>query len=180
MKYLFLLICEIPVSLLARILTPILPLFAIGKDHLPSWLSWLDTPDSPIFGDAGFRAENPDSYWTRVKWLWRNSAYGFSWSVLGATINQTPVVESGDVWVGDNEATSIGRKTGLSGTLKISCGDYWEYYRVSQWGNTGKCTRVRIGWKLSGYIQDPKNYPLGSKAQFVFSARPWGGFAVGG
>lgn len=187
MNWFLLFLISIPVGIVARILTPILPLFAIGKDHLPKWLSWFDTTDNYINGDIGYvmlHAPFPGDqtgwrrYINRVVWLWRNSAYGFSWSVLGATINETPTVVSGDIWVGDNAAESIGRKTGLSGTVKIKCGKYWEYYRVSQWGNSGKCSRIRMGWKLSGYIQDPKNYPLGSKAQFVFSARPFGGFAI--
>lgn len=62
-----------------------------GSDgYLPRWLAWFQTQDAPL--DAGWR----DGYfatdgtptglalwWLRVRWLWRNPAYGVCYWPLG-------------------------------------------------------------------------------------------------
>jgi len=71
------------------------PLFAVStiyKDRgvvktgykLPSWLHWFDTFDADL--DQGVRdgsISGASTYWNRVKWLYRNCAYGFSYWEIG-------------------------------------------------------------------------------------------------
>ena len=77
------------------LITPILPLFAVWKTgwcnnnlyqaeslRLPLWLSWFDTPDNSLFGDQRWEQEHNGGYWSQVGWLYRNSLYGFKWTVL--------------------------------------------------------------------------------------------------
>lgn len=49
--------------------------------RLPNWLAWFDTFDATL--DAGLKPGETSSYWTRMRWLYRNSAYGFSYWALG-------------------------------------------------------------------------------------------------
>jgi hypothetical protein len=60
------------------------PLFADKEGNLPSWLNWVHTFDANLDRgvDDGF-FKGPYSYWNRVKWLYRNPAYGFSFFALG-------------------------------------------------------------------------------------------------
>lgn len=82
-------------QLIAWIVTPLLPVFAnirVGKSNnntetalevrLPTWLSWFDTPDNSLYGDDAWLSRMGHSYWTMVLWLYRNSLYGFKWTVL--------------------------------------------------------------------------------------------------
>lgn len=174
MIWAILLVRNIYMTVTAMFFAPILPLFALGKDHLPGWLSDFDTPDNPIYGDSGFRIDHPnDTYWTRVLWLWRNPAYGFDVNVLGRRVYTWPVIVSGDPWIGNMAAASIGRKTGQSGYCRVKGDGCWEWYYVRQWGNTSKCVRIRLGWKLLGFAQRADGYPIGGLAQFCFSPNPW-------
>lgn len=78
-------------------LAPIAVLFQ--KDGwLPSWLWWMQTPDNSLDGDAGWKEKylclnrrgdrlDPLRTWLkRTLWLYRNSMYGLSIYVLGATV----------------------------------------------------------------------------------------------
>ena len=55
-------------------------------------------------------------------------------------------------------------------------GRAFELYLVRQYGKSGRCFRLRLGWKLLGWINEPGQWPLGSKAQFVFGIKPLGRF----
>ncbi|MBO9538775.1 hypothetical protein [Herbaspirillum sp.] len=71
------------------------PLFAVQTRYfdrgiertgykLPVWLAWFDTFDADL--DQGVRdgtISGPSPYWNRVKWLYRNCGYGFSYWALG-------------------------------------------------------------------------------------------------
>ncbi|MFJ9451527.1 hypothetical protein [Herbaspirillum sp. NPDC101397] len=71
------------------------PLFAVNTKYsdrgvektgykLPAWLRWFDTFDADL--DQGVRdgsIAGTSTYWNRVKWLNRNSAYGFSYWAIG-------------------------------------------------------------------------------------------------
>lgn len=153
-----------------------LPLFAIGKDHLPSWLSYFDTPDNPLDGDEGFiniHAPYPGKqtgikqYLNRAAWLRRNPSYGFDFKVLGKKITEKPIVLSGDPLISDGPNLTTGRPIGLSGHVFIVTSDSFEYYSVKQKDKDPICNRIRVGWKLSGYINEPDNHPLDTNAQFV-------------
>lgn len=158
-------------SIVAFIVTPLLPLFRewregpIDNNHsiaygwrLPKWLFWFDTPDNPLTGDSHFRELNEMSYWSMVKWLYRNSLYGFKWSVLAA---ERP---EGYVQVGTGDKR-INRNNGIFGTYtaRIVDTDYWQWKRVKPIGNTGYCTMLNFGWLLDDLDQ--------KKCLFMFSPR---------
>jgi hypothetical protein len=95
MRYFLYLLIYIPTQLFSYIVTPILPLFAgirYGKlsnnnaeglgIRLPLWLSWFDTPDNALGGDDDWLSAHRTTYWAMVAWLYRNSLYGFNWTVL--------------------------------------------------------------------------------------------------
>lgn len=98
MRYILTLIAYLVSYILAMLLNPVFVLFAkptlgpvnnnngIGVEpRLPNWLSWFMTTDNSLWGDNGWQTKHcPEfrSYLGQVKWLWRNAAQGFSWSVL--------------------------------------------------------------------------------------------------
>lgn len=102
-RYLTYLSLYIAIRLFALIVTPLLPLFAANREgpinnnsdigtepRLPTWLSWFDTPDNSLLGDLRWKTiQNSSTYWSMVKWLYRNSCYGFAWTVLGAPMPDT-------------------------------------------------------------------------------------------
>lgn len=174
MTYLALLPLSISVTLLAVILAPVLPLFALGKDKLPSWLSWFQTPDAPIFGDAPFRETHQDSYLTRVIWLLRNPGYGFDWSVLATMVNETPRLVFGNPLITDTAWPDVPAVPGWYG---LATSDAWEFYWIKPFPfGLSRCFRIRLGWKLGGFLNNPAVWKLGSKAMYVFSIRPWAHF----
>lgn len=187
LRWLALLVADLAVFALAWLLAPVLPAFALrDKDHLPRWLSWFDTPDNPLDGDLGYVMLHAPykgyivtgwrQYINRVVWLWRNPGYGFSYSVLGAQINSQPLVVSGDPYISDSPNLTIGRTRGLSGHVLLRSGTYFEYYRVKQYGDSGRCFRLRLGWKMLGFLNEPARWPLGGRAQFVCGIKPLGRF----
>lgn len=186
LRWLILLVADLIVFAVAWLLAPILPAFAIGRDHLPRWLAWFDTPDNPLDGDLGYvmlhapfngyGATGWRQYINRVVWLWRNPGYGFSYSVLGAQINSQPLVVSGDPYVSDSSNLTIGRMRGFSGHVLLRSGTAFEFYLVRQYGQSGHCFRLRLGWKMLGFLNEPIAWPLGGKAQFVFGIKPLGRF----
>jgi hypothetical protein len=114
----------VPVSLLlefviARPLSVVLALFATQQmgwcdnhsyeavgPRLPKWLSWFMTPDNSLDGDATFERLNPPSYWSQVKWLWRNPAYSFALRYIN-TIENKPTVLGNDN-IKDNDQAVAG------------------------------------------------------------------------
>jgi len=170
-KYILLLPLSILITLLALILAPVLPLFAIGKDKLPGVLSWFQTPDSPIYGDVPFRATRPDSYLTRVTWLLRNPGYGFEWSILASTVNEIPRLIFGKAEITD---TAFSNRLAVPGWYGLSTNDAWEFYWIRPYPlGINRCFRLRLGWKLGGFLNDPCYWKLGGKAMYCFSLRPW-------
>ena len=187
LRWLILLVADLAVFVLAWLLAPILPAFAIGKDHLPYELSYFSAEDNPLDGDYGYIMQHAPfkgygvtgwrRYINRVVWLWRNPGYGFSYAVLGHKVTSQPLVVSGDPLVSDSVNLTVGRMHGLSGHVLVrEGGGAFEFYLVQQYGKTGRCFRLRMGWKLLGWINEPTSWPLGSKAQFVFGIKPLGRF----
>ena len=164
-------------------LAPVLPLFAV-RGYLPWWLSYFGTPDNSLDGDEGYQKEHAPfkgiqtgfkRYVNRILWLLRNPIYGFGYSVLGARIEHPPLVISGDPLVSDSKNLRLNRQHGLSGHVTLRCGRYWEFYLIHQYGNN-RCLRIRMGWKLSGYVNEPTTFKLGTKAQHVLSVKIAGKF----
>lgn len=140
--------------------------------RLPKWLAWFDTFDAST--DAGWRdhyftdkytVDNPPKYWRRkwyqVKWLYRNPAYGFSYSVLGINMDVKQweytytKYTDGDLWLALSK----------DGHFNVAYGGKWGSYK--------------LGWKAWNYFdsstqQWKPNYQWGPKmrTQCVFSVNP--------
>jgi hypothetical protein len=85
--------------LIAVPFAPLIAVFCKDDGYLPRWLCWFQTFDAPL--DAGWKdgyfmhsGESQDSaplgfelWWLRVRWLWRNPAYGFCYWPLGIPYN---------------------------------------------------------------------------------------------
>lgn len=94
-RYLLTIAAYIPVQLFTYIITPLLPLFNEWRygnvDNNTGWkkeprlwkcLAWFDTPDNSLWGDSRWYNLHGGTYISQVKWLYRNSLYGFKWTVL--------------------------------------------------------------------------------------------------
>ena len=156
--------------LLCWLLSPILPLFAIGRDTLPKWLSWFQTPDAPLDGDSGFAVlylpEKWPKYLRRVMWLWRNPAYGFAWSVL-AFQPTSPDFK----WYGTISIDQQRNGEGFGWYFITTPQGYFQFsFRKPMW--YGKQLRFRLGWKIVG-LACWGNWQ--EKQKFVFTFNPFDG-----
>jgi hypothetical protein len=127
--------------LVAYPLTPLVTLFAGASGFLPVWLCWFQTFDASL--DAGWQggyfgtyATPPTGlvlYWLRVRWLWRNPAYGFDYWPCGIEYDPTQ-------WVIDIcEVTN-----GTNGTLIKFAAHTIDGKHFSYTDSTGK----KFGWKV--------------------------------
>ena len=154
-------------TVLAVLITPILPFLVRDNGYLPDWLSWFQTPDNPAFGDRQFHGTQMS--WTRSKylwtvfWLWRNPAYGFDFTVLGMPVLPGFVVKR---WGDDMTSNSPLHNGWVFRRLIIGCESYWQFYLVHAWTET-KCLRINLGWKLWGDLQ------IGQVRPLVISFNPW-------
>lgn len=95
MRYFLYLFGYIPALFVTYLVTPLFPLFAVSRQgplnnnnssglgpRLPKWLYWFDTPDNSLLGDSKWQVQHSGTYWNQVCWLYRNSLYGFKWTVL--------------------------------------------------------------------------------------------------
>jgi len=116
--YLVLVPLSLFLTLIAVILAPVLPVLATAQEgwldnhakwgygpRLPTWLSWFQTPDNSLDGDATFERLNGISYWSKVKWLWRNPCYAFALRYLS---NPFYTQVSGDKTIKDNDNAKAG------------------------------------------------------------------------
>lgn len=167
-------IVALPVHLfmcgLCWVLSPILPLFAIGKGRLPKYLSWFQTPDAPLDGDSGFEKVFPPEKWPkylrRVFWLWRNPAYGFAWSVLsyqpkGPEYNWYGSIKLCEEVTGDGFGWYF---------LLLPSGVFQFSFRKPFL--FGKQLRFRFGWKLVG-LATHGNWE--TRKKYVFTFNPFDG-----
>ena len=173
--YMLLVPLNLVLTALAILLAPVLPLFAVQKlwwcdNHsyqavgpvLPTWLNWFMTPDNTLNGDATFEKANLPSYWSEVKWLWRNPAYSFALRYLNAAYT-TQV--SGDPTINDND-------TAKSGWLLVHANGLFQFRYIKRISSTNRCLLVNLGWNIMGLVDDnvqPK--PDVWQATFVFSPR---------
>ena len=172
--YILLVPVSLALTLLAIVIAPILPAFAkdrIGPADngsrqevgpwLPSWLSWFQTPDNNLYGDATFISHNGKSYWSQVKWLWRNPAYSFGLQYLSAPFQTT---QSGDPTIRDNDHAR-------AGWLKVHANGLFQIVWIQPVGFQ-RCLYVNLGWNIRALIDpavNPKPNPY--EATFVFSPR---------
>jgi hypothetical protein len=88
-------------TLISFPLAPLVVLFTNSAGYLPAWLTWFQTFDNSLdagwkiqgnFGDyltTGIAPTGILLYWYRVRWLWRNPGYGFSYYVVGIAFDPT-------------------------------------------------------------------------------------------
>jgi len=173
-SYILLVPVSLLLTLIAVIIAPILPLFASNvsgmvdngtsvrlEPRLPKWLSWFQTPDNSLNGDATFESLNPPCYWSQVKWLWRNPAYSFGIQILG-----TPYVSDiqGDTTIRDNDNAK-------AGWCLVTVNGLFQFRWVRPIGFS-RCIYCNFGHNILALV-DPNVEPKPSlyKATFVFSPR---------
>ncbi len=172
--YLILVPISLFLTLIAIILAPVMPLFAVQKlwwcdNHhyqavgpvLPSWLNWFMTPDNTLDGDATFERINGKGYWAKVKWLWRNPAYSFALRYIHSPYDTTV---SGDPTIKDNDNAK-------KGWCFVKANGLFQFTWIAPIGFS-RCFRVALGWNIMGVV-DPNVQvkPDSWQATFVFSPR---------
>ena len=93
LRYVLSVLASLLADFLNLFLAPIVVLFASKEGWLPNWLWWFQTPDNSLDGDNGWKAQTKPGYLTRVRWLWRNSMYGFAIGVLGVQVQPGDRIE---------------------------------------------------------------------------------------
>ena len=170
--YLFLVPLSLLLTLVAVLLAPIMPWFAVQKEWwcdnhsyravgpvLPFWLNWFMTPDNTLEGDATFQKLNPHDYWSEVKWLWRNPAYSFALKYIN-TIENKPTVLGNDN-IKDNDQA-------VAGWCFVRCAGLFQFTWVKPIGYQ-RCIYCVFGWNIRGTLhqQPTEKY----QATFSFSPR---------
>ena len=172
MRYTAYLLASLVMQVVAWIITPLLPLASERRygyiknagyqgtgPRLKKWLSWFDTPDNSLDGDERFLRENDMGYWQKVKWLYRNSLYGFKWSVLACFAHPARMTCKGD--------PRVNRNNGITGLFRARTDDgYWQWKLVKKlYGNFG--VMWNFGWQLDEFATGN----VGGIALFQFSPR---------
>jgi hypothetical protein len=172
--YIVLVPISLLLTLLAVLLSPILPLFAseqegwldngsaigMGK-RLPKWLDWFQTWDNSLEGDATFQKANPPSYLSEIKWLIRNPLPCFVLRTLTAPYDAT---YKGNKLIKDND-------NAVAGWLIVKSNGLFQFTLVKPIGNA-RCIYCNFGWNIRALVDDnvnPKPDPY--IATFVFSPR---------
>ena len=168
----------VPISLLltlvAVLLAPVMPWFAVQKEWwcdnhsyraigpvLPSWLNWFMTPDNTLEGDATFQKLNPHGYWSEVKWLWRNPAYSFGLRDLEMPYN---AVVKGDTSIKDNDNAK-------AGWCLVTVNNLFQFRWVCPIGFS-RCIYCNFGHNILALVDPNVNFkPNPYQATFVFSPR---------
>jgi hypothetical protein len=148
-------------DLLARVVAPVLPLFAVKREgwcdngsrwlsepRLPAWLAWFDTPDNSLWGDSGWRTihcpNHFDAYLGMVLWLWRNSACGFARSVMARTVQLADVTYTG------NPRTS---HAGPYGLFRARAKGAWQFKWAAPVPGTGWVVQLNLGWQINSMVE---------------------------
>lgn len=172
--YALMALCSLPMTVLAVIIAPILPLFATQQPgwcdnhryqgigpRLPAWLSWFQTPDNSLDGDNTFLMNNGYGYWSQVKWLCRNPAYSFGLRYLDAPFHASYL---GDNTIRDNDNAK-------AGWCFVQANGLFQFVLIAPIGFS-RCFMVNLGWNIRALVDDnvqPKPDPY--QATFVCSPR---------
>jgi hypothetical protein len=174
-KYVALVLLSLPINILALLLAPVLPLFAVNAygwldnqskegfgPRLPSWLNWFMTPDNSLDGDAAFEEINGTSYLAHVKWLLRNPLYAFALQYLTPTYITTV---AGDKTIKDNDGAK-------EGWCFATANGLFQFRYVKRIGTTNRCILINLGWNIMALVDDGVVVkPVPYQATFVFSPR---------
>ena len=171
--YLVLVPISLVLSLVALITAPIMPIFAKQIDgwldnhsiwgigpRLPTWLNWFMTPDNSLDGDATFQTINGRSYWSKVKWLWRNPAYSVCLRYLNAPYC-TKV--QGDPTIKDNDNAK-------AGWCFVTANGLFQFTWIAPIGFS-RCVRFTGGWNIMALV-DPNVVPKPEQYQATFAFSP--------
>jgi hypothetical protein len=174
-KYILLVPISLILTLISLPLGIIFPLFAEQRDgwldngsiwgigpRLPTWLNWFMTPDNSLNGDYTFEQANGRSYWSKVKWLWRNPAYAFA--LINLCVPYTTEV-LGDKTIKDNDNAK-------EGWCLVRANGLFQFTCVKRIFSSSRCIYINMGWNIRALVDDnvmPK--PLNWDATFVFSPR---------
>ena len=158
LRWLLYLPLDILSAVAAYVVAPVVA--AVPEATAQRYFWWFLTPDNPITGDAGHerRWAGKPVYFKKVAWLWRNKAYGFSKSVIGAkTLRPVSVY-------GDPETTDTGPHEGWA--VWRTPDGYWQFYYIKKmpWG---KVLRINLGWKLWGHSLTE------TSGMYVFTINPF-------
>lgn len=171
MRWFWLVIPDLIVSLLAYPLAPLIVLFTNTKGKPPVLaFPWL-TYDNPIDGDGGHWERWPDNgtrlrqYSRRVAWLWRNRGYNFSYHVTGVATNSEVSIRLGRAFWKDERPR---------GFCFATCGKAWMLFIWLPYSLLGlkRGLRVYLGWKLRNKIDKPHE---NSRAMLVTHINPFKG-----
>lgn len=143
----------------AMALAPLVALFASADGWLPNWLCWFQTFDASL--DAGWRdgyfpvdqkpAKPLARWWLRVRWLWRNPAYGFCYWPLGRRFDPS----EWSVTYRVTPTSSFFWATGPRGAFNLSYSGQW-----GEW---------KLGWKAWNYFSR-----LDESGRPVWKTASWG------
>jgi len=165
-RWLLYLLFYIIAQTVTYLITPILPLLVVHREcwtdngsvwaegwKLPKWLSWFDTPDNSLLGDSRWMADHTGDYWSMVCWLYRNSLYGFKWTILAMDVQDTQIVTGN---------SNIGYQGSRFGVLHIrQPNGAWQLKIVKP--ILGKIFEGNFGWLLDDTTKQ--------RALFMFSPR---------
>ncbi len=170
--YPFYAVLNLVMTLIAYVIAPILPIFTVQKlwwcnNHsyqdvgpvLPTWLNWFMTPDNTLNGDSTFQGLNTPSYWSKVKWLWRNPAYSVCLKYINTIENKTKLYGNDSIKDNDNA---------VAGWCFIQCAGLFQFVWIAPIGFF-RCFYLNIGWNIRGtlHIVPSESY----QATFSFSPR---------
>lgn len=170
--YLVLVPISLVITLLALVIAPVLPLFAVQKEWwldnhakrgigpvLPTWLNWFMTPDNSLDGDATFEKINGISYLSKIKWLCRNPAYSFALKHINTIENRPSYTGNENIKDNDNA---------VAGWCFVRCANLFQFTWVQPIGFS-RCIYCVFGWNIRGTLHQPttENY----QATFAFSPR---------
>jgi len=129
-------------------------------------LSWFQTPDNSLDGDAGFQSIHSPGWFSKVQWLWRNPFYGFAVVTFDGS--------TGMSYTGDLKCDPVN-----PGHIFVKGHGLWQWVSYTKIGS--KCLYLNFGWNIKALV-DPgfitpdqwhdntaliKDYP----ATFAFSPR---------
>ena len=158
---------------------PIMVIFATQQDgwldnhniwgigpRLPKWLNLFMTPDNSLDGDATFERNNGRSYWSKVKWLWRNPAYGVGLRYL---TNPYYTAVKGDKTIRDNDNAK-------AGWCFVKANGLFQFTYIVSIGFS-RCVMGNLGWNVRMLVDD--NVPIKPdtyQATFAFTPFRLSGF----
>lgn len=142
--------------------------------NMPKFFWKWDNDEYGLDGDPPWRgpehANGNQSNWIwRFKWLTRNPANNWSYHHLGyQAIEGTTFKVVGDI---ETRNRDPGKSGSFSCTATTPDGKKWPCFMVvKQWGKSGRCLRMYLGWKNQSLSTD------GTMTQYVFAINPLMGF----